>query len=94
MITITASFIIKPECTDKFKTLAAECIAGSRAEAGNISYNLYVSRQDPNRFCFIENWKDEQAIETHNSTAHFLKFSEGFAPLLDGTPSIDLLEQL
>ena len=94
MITIVAAFKVKPECVEEFKTLAADCIMESRAEEGNVDYNLYISKDSENRFCFIENWKDEKAIELHNQTAHFKKFSEGFVPLLASRPRIDQLEKL
>lgn len=89
MITIIAAFELKPECVEQFKTLAAECITGSRAEAGNVDYNLYVSKNSENKYFFIETWKDEQAIAQHNETPHFLKFAAGFGPLLAAEPVVE-----
>ncbi|MBQ9031453.1 MAG: antibiotic biosynthesis monooxygenase [Parasporobacterium sp.] len=94
MITIIASFELKPECVETFKELAAECIEGSRREEGNADYNLYVSKTSSTRFFFIENWKDEKAIELHNATPHFQKFSEGFGPLLAGEPTVEVVEKV
>jgi len=89
MIMIIAAFELKPECIEEFKNLAAECIIGSRAEAGNMDYNLYVSKTNENKYFFIENWKDEQAIAQHNGTPHFLKFAAGFGPLLAADPVVE-----
>ena len=93
MITIIASFELKPECVEEFLAQAEECIAGSRSEEGNVDYNLYVSRENSCKYFFIENWKDEEAIKFHNSTPHFQKFSAAFAPMLAGNPSVELVEK-
>ena len=93
MITIIASFELKPECVEEFLAQAEECIAGSRSEEGNISYDLYVSRENSCKYFFVENWKDEEAIQSHNATPHFQKFSGAFAPMLAGAPTVELLEK-
>ena len=94
MITIVALFDLKPECKDAFLRLAAECLEGSRAEEGNVDYNLYVSKNDPNRYFFIEVWKDEEAVEKHNASAHFQKFAGSFGPYAAGDPIIEQIEKI
>ena len=71
MIKIVAKNYVKPECVQAFKDTAKELIEKSRAEEGNIFYTLNVSLTDPNTLVFIENWKDQAAIEFHNKTEHF-----------------------
>lgn len=93
MITIVASFELKPECIESFLAQASECIEASRKEEGNVDYNLYVSRSDPNKYFFIENWKDEHAIELHNASAHFLKFAGAFGSCVAGEPKVELLKK-
>ena len=56
MITIIASFELKPECVEEFLAQAEECIAGSRSEEGNVDYNLYVSRENSCKYFFT--WLD------------------------------------
>ena len=94
MITIVASFDLKPECKDEFLRLAKECLEDSRAEEGNVDYNLYISKGDPNRYFFIEVWKDEEAVDKHNGSAHFQKFAGSFGPLVAGDPMIEQIEKL
>ena len=71
MIKIVAKNYVKPECVQTFKDTAKELIEKSRAEEGNIFYTLNASINDPNTLVFIENWKDQAAIEAHNQSAHF-----------------------
>lgn len=46
-------------------------IAASRSEEGNIAYDLYEDVNEANAFCFIEKWKDPEAIAAHNASSHF-----------------------
>lgn len=88
MITIIASFTVKPECVEEFKALAGECVSASREESGNVSYHLYVDRTCSAKFFFVENWKDDEAIATHNASAHFQKFINAFGNLVSAAPEI------
>ena len=89
MITIIAMFELKPECVDTFKGLAAECIDASRKEEGNVDYKFYEGKEDKNKYFFVEVWKDEDAITTHNASAHFQKFAGAFMPMLAKDPVIE-----
>ncbi|MCL1996120.1 MAG: antibiotic biosynthesis monooxygenase [Defluviitaleaceae bacterium] len=56
------------EVFDVFKNL----VKSSQEEEGCIEYDLYQELNDPNKFSLIEKWKDQAAIDFHNSTPHFL----------------------
>lgn len=44
--------------------------APTRAEAGNIQYDLYQSPNKKNEFMRLEVWKSAQALEDHKATPH------------------------
>jgi beta-alanine degradation protein BauB len=44
--------------------------APTRAEAGNITYDLYQSVDRPDRFMRLEVWRDAEALELHKATPH------------------------
>lgn len=44
--------------------------APTRAEAGNIRYDLYQSVDRPDRFMRLEVWQDAEALELHKATPH------------------------
>ncbi|WP_085535122.1 putative quinol monooxygenase [Massilibacteroides vaginae] len=58
-----------------FEKAAAAVVAGSRAEEGCVYYELGKSNT-PLTYAFIEVWKSQDAINTHNETAHFKTFVE------------------
>lgn len=83
MIKLVARRRIRPECAEAFRSLAAELVEKSRAEAGNLSYTLNRSLDDPMLFCFLESWKDQAAIDFHNASEHFTRIVPQFAGLTE-----------
>lgn len=80
MIKIVAKSEVKMECRQEFLTAAAELVDKSRREEGNISYHLYEDMDDSCVLAFIEEWKDDAAIEKHGSSEHFQRI----IPVLEG----------
>lgn len=66
MIVINAKFSIKPEKRKEFLEEVNQLIESTKNEHGCLSYQLYESVDVENEFAMIENWRDQQAIETHN----------------------------
>lgn len=71
MITIVARNRIYEGMQEEFLRAVQPLIEGSRAERGNIFYDLYEDTSDPQAFCFIERWVDEEAVAVHNASPHF-----------------------
>ena len=79
MIKIVADNFVKPDSKEVFLEIAEKLIEGTRKESGNISYHLYEDLKNPFHLTFIEEWKDEEAIESHNNSEHFRKYVPMFA---------------
>ncbi|MDR0438804.1 MAG: antibiotic biosynthesis monooxygenase [Methanocalculaceae archaeon] len=94
MIAIIAKCYVHPEAVDPFLTLVHELVTASRAESGNISYDFYRDLQTPVNFTFIECWKDQEAIDTHNASVHFKNFGEQTALYFAAPLEISLYEKL
>ncbi len=71
MITIVAKAIVKEGQREAFIQAVQPMIEGSRAEEGNISYDLFEDLDHANVLTFIEQWKSPEAIDLHNRTPHF-----------------------
>lgn len=71
MISIVAKFIINKGEESNFHQLLNPLIKASLAEPGCIEYALQKHTEKPGTFCLIEKWKDAEAVEIHNNTAHF-----------------------
>ena len=60
--TIVARVEVLPGKEQAFLQAADALIKGTRAEEGNISYNLYQNPSQPVAFIFYEEYKDQRAI--------------------------------
>jgi quinol monooxygenase YgiN len=52
-------------------------LAPSRAEPGNLVYEVLRDAADPSVFVLYERYTDEAAFEAHRSSAHFSKWLKG-----------------
>jgi len=90
MITIIAKCLLKDGLKEKFKKTAIELIESSRKEDGCISYNLYEDLNNENILIFIEEWKDKEAINSHNNSEHFKRIVTELSELYLMDPEISL----
>ena len=94
MIKIVAKLPVKAECVEAFKAGAAELVEKSAAEEGNIFYTLNASKDVPNLFAFIECWKDQDAVDSHNVSEHFTTILPKLVAMCDGDAAIDVFDQV
>ncbi|AJA49938.1 hypothetical protein CPAST_c39000 [Clostridium pasteurianum DSM 525 = ATCC 6013] len=72
MIKVIAKGYIKLGEVDKFKEIASVLVKESRKEEENISYGLYQDANNEQILTFIEEWKDQSALDKHMKTSHFV----------------------
>jgi len=93
VITVVAVAKVKPETRNDFAAAAEDLVRGTRREDGNVGYTMLEAKDDPNTFIFIENWKDQAAIDAHMNGAVLTTFfglvKDDFLP---GYPSITELD--
>ena len=94
MLKIVAKMVVREDAVGEFQSLAKEIVEKSRAEAGNVSYSLNQSTADPKVHTFIEVWKDQAAIDTHNATPHFTGIFPKLAALTEGDPAVDVFTEV
>jgi quinol monooxygenase YgiN len=56
---------------DEVQRLVEGMVEPSRAEPGNLRYDLWVDQADPARFVIDELYVDNAAIAAHRATPHF-----------------------
>lgn len=94
MIQIVSRRILKPDCVERFRTLACELVRESRKEPGCLGYTLNRSRSDPRVHAFIECWADQAALDAHGASAHFQRLVPQFAALTGERPPVEYYEEL
>jgi quinol monooxygenase YgiN len=64
VVRLTVNFVVSDEQLEEFKSIAQTMTAVSRAEAGTLGYEWFVSA-DGKRFRLVETYVDSSAIEAH-----------------------------
>jgi len=81
MITIIARIQVRPEQADEAMPIFEKLVQASRLEPGCVQYDLHRGKDNSGLFFFYERWK-EDALDTHNGSAHLAAFREAIAPFL------------
>ena len=87
---INARIKVKPDAVEQFLTYANVIVLASNLEQGCLVYNLYQEVGKPSSFIFYEEYKNQDAIDFHNSTNHFKTFISQITEILDGNPEIEV----
>lgn len=74
MIIIHTVFNVVADKHEAFIEEIQPLIEASRAESGNVSYDLFKSTDKANIFIMVEVWQDSNAVASHNASAHFTSF--------------------
>jgi len=75
MFIIHATMQIDPAKQNEFLQAVQPLLTASRAENGNISYDLLIDPDRNHIYKMIEVWQDQEAISSHNTSEHFTGFT-------------------
>ena len=60
-------------------------VSPSRAESGNLRYDLWLDAEMPGRFVIEEMYRDAEAVAAHRATPHYLAYRARISDLADRT---------
>ena len=82
MIIVLAKVVPKDdEAKDKIIEFSKDLIESSKAEEGNVDYNLYENTSEDS-LMFVEQWDSIEILQKHMQTDHFIKFGQNIAELV------------
>lgn len=84
-VKIVAVLIARADTPDRLRTLLDGMLAPSRAEPGNLRYDLWQDQSDPNRFILDELYVDADAFAAHRATPHFQNYLARIGDLAERT---------
>jgi quinol monooxygenase YgiN len=84
-LTIVATITVKPEYKEDVLKAIKTVVEATRKEQGNIFYNVFEDVKNPLKFVFIETWKSQAAIDSHNKSTHF----NDFVKAVEGKATLD-----
>nr|WP_090675377.1 putative quinol monooxygenase [Aureimonas jatrophae] len=80
-----AIFVALPGKAGDLRTLLDGMIAPSRAETGNLRYDLWQDQTNPDRFVLDELYVDGEAVAAHRATPHFQAYASVIGSLAERT---------
>ncbi|MGJ8737519.1 putative quinol monooxygenase [Zobellia laminariae] len=79
-LTIIARILVEEEHREFVKAELLKLLDVTRAEEGNISYDLHQDNENPNFFLFHEKWVNRELWQKHMDNkylAHYMKVTDG-----------------
>lgn len=73
---------VKPESIDAFIQATKENHEGSVRENGNFRFDILQDSNDPAKFVLYEVYSNEEAVNKHKETSHYLKWRDTVAPMM------------
>jgi quinol monooxygenase YgiN len=87
-IHIVARVTAKPDAVKALQTVLETLLTPTRQEPGCRRYVLMQNQENPTDFTFVEEWADEDAINSHMKSAHLKEAFTKAAGLLAAPPDI------
>ena len=76
----------KPDKVEDLKRVLVALVGPTRQEAGCISYEIFQNNADACDFTFIEEWRDQAALDAHWASPHVQAALAKGVPLLAAPP--------
>ncbi|HIP01940.1 MAG TPA: antibiotic biosynthesis monooxygenase [Campylobacterales bacterium] len=90
-ITKKVVFIAKEDSIEALKALLGTMVQASRVEEGCLLYNIYQMKDKPTTFVVLEAWENEEALDGHKHSAHYLHYKSNYEPFTADKYSDDLV---
>jgi quinol monooxygenase YgiN len=84
-VKVVAILTARPGKADALRTLLDGMLEPSRAEAGNLHYDLWQDQSEPGRFYLDELYADGAAVAAHRATPHFQGYLAAIGELAERT---------
>ncbi len=79
---VIARLVARPEKEGALRSVLMGLIAPTREEPGCIRYEMLHNRENSREFTFVEEWRDEAALQSHFATDHIQNALGKFPDLL------------
>lgn len=82
---------VKPECVDSFIAVTLYNVENTRREAGAVQFDLLRDAEEPCHFILYEHFRDDNAVASHKTTAHYKKWADEVAAYMTAPRTKDKL---
>ncbi|MGM0803964.1 MAG: putative quinol monooxygenase [Bacillota bacterium] len=82
MIIIHAGLTVQKDKEEAFLAEVKTLVEASRAESGNIQYDLKKDTEKEATYMMVEVWENQEAVQNHNTSEHFVAFGKKAASFM------------
>ncbi|MBI1211085.1 MAG: antibiotic biosynthesis monooxygenase [Alphaproteobacteria bacterium] len=94
-IGIVATLKVKTGKETEFETVFRDLQeAVAKNESGCLLYQVFKSRSQPSTYIVMEQYKSQADLDAHRTTPHMAAAGPKLGGVLDGRPSIELLDKV
>ena len=83
MLIVHVHVRVKPERVEAFRRTSIENAQNSVQEPGIARFDVIQQRDDSTRFVLVEVYRDDEAAAAHKETAHYKKWRDAVADMMD-----------
>ena len=84
-VNVVAILVARPGKAEELRALLAGMVNPSRAEQGNLQYNLWRDKADLGRFVIEERYLDDAAAAAHHASPHYKNYLSKINDLAERT---------
>jgi quinol monooxygenase YgiN len=92
MIVVVGRVQTDADKRDELIRIGTAVADASRGEEGCIAYRVHEAVDGPNEFVFVEEWRDEAALQAHFRTPHIAEFMAAITNTIVGPPDVKFHE--
>ena len=78
MVVKQVTFIAESGHEEPLRILLRDMVQPSRAEQGCLRYDIYEMSKIPGHFVVVEAWENEEALEGHRHSEHYLYYKANY----------------
>lgn len=82
-VKITAILTAAPGNAEELKGLLTWMVRHSRAEPGNLRWDIWQDQSQPDRYVLDELYVDDEAVTAHRKTPHYKEYQTRIEDLAD-----------
>jgi quinol monooxygenase YgiN len=94
MLVVVAIMKAKEGMEQEFEQALKSIIPQVETEKGTLMYTLHRHKKEAGKFLFYEKYADKESLKEHSSTPHFTALFGKIGPMLDGSPVIEMYEEV
>ena len=95
LLTVIAYMRAAPGKRDELRVALEALIRAHRQGEGDVNYDLHQTIEDPDRFCFYENWESGADLDAHLDAPQLRDFAARIPELLDDSGlSVDRVRRI